>query len=131
MCGQKYRREGRSRGQKYMAVFVRLLARPLCNRSIPFEWGFDTWPYRTEGYRGNVANLRRILDNLPKRAEEAAVEYLAWDKTILPPRFEEYMEREGNPGCYDKLKFERRMRHALGVFVAYEWIEVTTFRPRS
>ena len=127
----KYRREGRGRRQKFMATLVRRLSRTPCNRPIPVEYDFDTWAYRTEGDQGYVANLRRNLDNLPERIEEPAVDYLSWDKSILPPRFEEYVERESNPGYYDKLKFERQMRTALGIFVAYEWIEATTFQPRS
>ena len=126
----KYRREGCGRRQKYMAALVRRLVRTPCNRRITVEWDFDTGAYRTEGDRGYVANLRRILENLPDRVEEPAVEYLTWDKPILPPRFKEYVEREGNPGYYDKLKYERRMRNALGILVAYEWIEATTFQPR-
>ena len=59
------------------------------------------------------------------------IAYMAWDKPILPLRFESYVERESNPGYYEKLKYERRLRNALGVFVVYEWIEATTFEPRS
>ena len=116
----KYRRDGRCRRQKYMAALVRRLARTPRNRLISVEWDFDTWAYRTEGDRGYVTNLRRELDNLPEHVEEPAVEYVVWDKPILPPRFEEYVEREGNPGYFDKLKFDRWMRNAVGVFVAYE-----------
>lgn len=114
-----------------MASLVRRLSRTPCNRPVPVEWDFDTWAYRTKGDRGYVANLRRLLDHLPERIEEPAVAYMVWDKPILPPRYESYVERESNPGYYDKLKYERRMRNDLGVFVAYEWMEATTFQPRS
>lgn len=127
----KYRRDGRGRSQNYMAALACRLVRTPRNRPIPVEWYFDTWPYSTERDRGYVANLRRMLDNLPNRVEERAVEYLAWDKPLLPPRFQNYVEREANPGYYDKLKFERRKRNALGIFLAYEWIEATTFQSRS
>ena len=127
----KYRRNGRNRRQRYMASFVRRLSTTPCDRPIPVEWDFDTWAYRTEGDRGYVANLRRLLDNIPERVEEPAIAYMAWDKLILPLGFKRYVERESNPRYYEKLKYGRWMRNALGVFVAYEWIEATTFEPRS
>ena len=73
----KYRRDGHSQRQKYMTALVRPLARTQCNRPIPVEWDFDTGVYGTVGDRRSVANLRRILDNLPERDEEPAFEHLA------------------------------------------------------
>lgn len=57
----KYRRDGRSRRQKYMAALVRRLAKTQCNRPVPAQWDSDTWAYRTAGDWCYVSNLKRGL----------------------------------------------------------------------
>lgn len=99
-----------------------------CSRLMPRGWDLDTWAYRTEDDRLYVANLRRILDNLRLREEEPSEALLAWEGAILPDGFTHTPERLRDPPMLGKLKFERRMRNRMGVFVVYEGVEVTTFK---
>lgn len=45
----------------------------------------------------------------------------------MPPGYDVELERRRDPVMHGKLKFERRMRNRMGVFIAYEWVEVTSF----
>ena len=41
--------------------------------------------------------------------------------------FPRSIDERRDPAMHTKLKFERRMGNRTGVFVAYEWVEVTKF----
>ena len=97
------------------------------SRPLPRAWDFDTWAYRTEDDRVYVASLKQILDNLRLREEAPSEALMAWGSAILPDEFAQQPERVRDPAMHNKLKFERRMPNRLGVFVAYEWLEVTSF----
>ena len=74
-----------------------------------------------------VAGLKRVMDNPRNREEEPAVQLMAWSEAIFPPGFESQPERRRDPAMHIKLKYECRTCNRIGVFVAYEWVEITAF----
>ena len=122
-----YRRVNTEAKVAFVELVRQRIRRTPCNRLLPRAWDMDTWAYRCDADRGYVANLKRILDNLSAREEVPSVSLMAWGEAILPPGFEDRPERLSDPSMHSKLKFERRMRNRMGVFVAYEWVEITTF----
>ena len=52
---------------------------------------------------------------------------MAWDTPLMPQNYAVELERGKDPVMHGKLKFERRMRNRMGVFIAYEWVEVSSF----
>ena len=77
--------------------------------------------------QGYVSNLRQVMGGLRQREEGPSVSMMAWDTPLLPPRYDIQLERRKDPAMQGKLKFERRMRNRMRVFIAYEWAEVTSF----
>ena len=125
------RPEFRLENTRARVAFVELIRQRMrrtpCNRLVPRAWDLYMWAYRTEADRVFVAGLKRVMDNLRIREEEAAVELMAWSEAILPPGFESQPDRRRDPPMHNKLKYERRMRNRMGFFVAYEWVEATSF----
>ena len=52
---------------------------------------------------------------------------MAWDTPLMPPNYAVALERRKNLVMHGTLNFERPMRNGMGVFIAYEWVEVTSF----
>ena len=111
----------------FVELIRRRIRRTACDRLVPRAWNLDTWAYRADGDRGYVANLKQIFDTLRVREEEPTVAMMTWDRPLLPADFSRSVDQRRDPAMHTKLKFERRMRSRTGLFVAYEWMEVTTF----
>ena len=97
------------------------------NRLVTRAWDLDTWAFRQEADRGHVANLRRVMGGLRKGEEGLSVSMMAWDTLSIPAGYDVELERRKDPAVHGKLKFERRVQNGMGVFIAYEWVEVTAF----
>lgn len=120
------------RTQNDKGIFVKFvqqrIARTRCVTPIPAAWDLDTWAYRCESDAQYVANLRRIVASLPAgQMPDLTDDLLAWSAPILPAQFMTQKQNYFPRGEWEKLKFERRQRNALGVFVAHEWIETANF----
>ena len=113
--------------EAFVSFLRQRIRRTPCNRVVPRAWGLDTWAYRVDADRGYVANLRRVMEGLRDREEAPSVSLMAWDTPVMPPGYDVELERRRDPVMHGKLKFERRMRNRMGVFIAYEWVKVTSF----
>ena len=123
----EYRRSDPESREAFVSFLQQRIRRTPCSRPVPRGWDLDTWAYREENDRGYVANLRHIMAGLRDREDEPSVSMMACDTPLMPPNYAVELERRKNPVMHGKLKFERRMRNRMGVFIAYEWVEVTSF----
>ena len=123
----EYRRADPESREAFVRFLQQRICRTPCSRPVPRGWDLDTWACREESDLGYVANLRHIMAGLCDREEEPSVPMMAWDTPLMPPNYAVELERRKNPVMHGKLKFERRMRNRMRVFIAYEWVEVTSF----
>lgn len=79
-----------------------------------------------------VRSLRRIMEFFTAgEMPDILHDLCAWAVPILPREYLTERQTRFPPGEWERLKFERRQRNALGVFVAHEWIEVSTIRQEA
>lgn len=123
----EFRRVDRETRVAFVELIRQRIRHTTCSRPVPRAWDLDTWAYGAEGDRVYVANLKWIFDILRIREEEPSQAMMAWGSALLPEDFTRLSDRMGDPALHTKLKSERRMHNRTGLFVAYEWVEVTTF----
>ena len=67
------------------------------------------------------------MSGLRDRGDEPSVLMMAWDTPLTLPNYTPHLERRKNSVMHGKLKFEWGMPNGMGVFIANEWVEVTSF----
>ena len=93
--------------------------------SVPAEYEFDPWVFRSESEKAVAVKLNSLWASVPDWHNCIGVhqDALPWDETVIPLGFR-CRERRGDEFFDKTIRFERRARSQYGVLVPYQNTEV-------